>query len=1021
DSNNGQVNVNAANDLNLSNTTGNLVIGTINSGGTAVIISVAGIIAGDKPVNNVHVKAKSIELTAQNGSIGTAEAPIDIDTDAENQGTLSAWATNGAININERNGDLIIKTVRSDGNGTVNISAAGGIKIDNLTSTGGGDVTLIAGDGGVTEVDITDALAAATEAKIKAKQARSAADLAAAQVIILQNYVTNILPELLGLPAAQQALDTAVANLTAAQQKLAVIKAQIDQALADLAILQNEKVLADQALADAETALAKAKADREGLTDPAAIAEQDRLINELAQVVEEAQKMADAKQKELDDKNAEIVDLRSQETEMENVTIPELSRLKDEAQNTLHGIEDQLSQAQVDLVDAKATERDNLEAIAQALEAIAATKLAEAQTASSSITTEGNLNIKLLNGGTIGEEDNSLGVTAAGTVTVTAGTGTSVYGLYLESGGDLYLAPVTVDGKVVIDSKGNIKGMPGNTDTIITAANVELSSLGGDIGAASLPLVINVDRLTASGKKVYIKNLKDLTIDTVAGDTVSIETSGNIAAGSAAGGGNNNNIIADQLNLTATGSIGSVDNRLGIDTDQITAGSQDLYLENNSGKLQIDGMNVPGQADIQAAGSVVDGGTRNIQIGNLNISAFGDVGQLGDDLDVTVPGVNRITTNSTYGSVNVKVWYKSSGGSSDSPTSTDRNTVEDDDNVPSKPATNTITDPKTGVTVSGQGIDDTTKLVVTLNTSQGHDPDQIHKFINELAKKGKVLLNYSISVNKSLQGTITVNIPVGTEYEGKTLTVISYQDDEMYVFDVTVKQGMVSFETRTLASYAVLDDQYTIISYDGEYTLSGGQTCPMAAGQFKDVTVDDWFFAAVAYMHALKIMEGVTENMFEPNSAATRSMLAAMLYRLEGSPQVSGNSSFADVEAGTWYADAVNWAESQGIVQGYGNDLFGTNDAITREQLAVFLYRYSMSKGRDISASNDLSGFADADQISDYALEAMEWAVAVGLIKGKGEDNLDPAASVTRAEIAAIMLHYLEIYAKVLLVDDDLM
>lgn len=196
---------------------------------------------------------------------------------------------------------------------------------------------------------------------------------------------------------------------------------------------------------------------------------------------------------------------------------------------------------------------------------------------------------------------------------------------------------------------------------------------------------------------------------------------------------------------------------------------------------------------------------------------------------------------------------------------------------------------------------------------------------------------------------------------------------------------------------------------------------PMAAGQFQDVKPDHWYFAAVAYMHALQIMAGVTEDRFEPQGTTTRSMLAAILYRLEGSPKTLGSSSFADVEAGAWYADAVIWAESQGIVKGYDNNLFGTNDPITREQLAVFLYRYTMGKGRDISASSDLSGFVDADQISVYAVDAMKWAVALGLIQGKGENDLDPSASATRAEIASIMQRYLEIYTKVLLVDDDLL
>ena len=1021
DSSNGQVNVNAANDLNLSNTTGNLVIGTINAGGKAVIVSVAGIIAGNKLNKDVHIKAQTIDLTAQNGSIGTAEAPIDIDTAAENGGTLSAKATNGAINIRERNGDLIIELVRSEGNGTVNISAAGGIQIGTVTSTGGGDVTLIAENGNITEKDTSDYLAAATEAKLKAIQARSAADLAAAQLIILQNYVANILPELLGRPAAQQALDAAEANLTAAEQALADIQARITTAQEELNILENEKAAADQALADAQAALDQAIADREGLTDPEEIAAQDQLIAEKTQEFEAAQAAVDEKQKELDAKSAEIADLQEQEAELENVTIPELTRLRDEAQSVLDAIDAEIAQAKADLVDTKEAERDSLEATAQTLEAIAAAKLAEAQTAASSITTEGNLNLKLLNGGTIGEEDNSLGVTAAGTVTVTTETGTSIYGLYLESGGNLYLAPVTVDGKVVIDSKGDLIGQPGNTGIIITAANAELSSLGGDIGAASVPLLVNLDRLTAVGEKVYIKNLKDLTIDTVAGSTVNIEATGNITAGSAAGEGNGNNIIADQLELKASGSIGAEGNNLSIDTGEVDVESQNLYLENNSGNLQINGMKVPGQADIHTAGNVVDGGTGNIHVGNFSISAFGNVGESGNPLDVTVTKSPVITASSAYGTVNTSVLYKPGGSSSDTSSGNNNNNNEgtpESDSSDDSPGT--VTDSNTHITIIGPGLEGS-DVTITTGAPEGQGTDKMSSFIIDLMNKGKVLANYNITVNQNLDGTVTVNIPVGMEYEGQTLTVIAYQNGKMQVINVTVKDGMLSFETDKLTSYAILDDQYNVVPYRGEYTQVGNKQVPMAETQFQDVKADDWYFESIAYNHALKIMEGVAVDLFAPTGIATRSMLAAVLYRLAGSPQVSGSSSFADVEAGSWYADAVAWAESLGIVKGYDNNLFGTNDPVTREQLVVFLYRYTMFKGRDTGASSDLSRFEDAGQISDYALEAMKWAVAVGLMYGRDEGILDPAAPATRAEIATVIQRYIEIFEKVLLVDDDLL
>jgi len=127
------------------------------------------------------------------------------------------------------------------------------------------------------------------------------------------------------------------------------------------------------------------------------------------------------------------------------------------------------------------------------------------------------------------------------------------------------------------------------------------------------------------------------------------------------------------------------------------------------------------------------------------------------------------------------------------------------------------------------------------------------------------------------------------------------------------------------------------------------------------------------------------------------------------------------VEPGAWYTDAVIWAEQKGIVAGYDNGLFGTDDPITREQLAALLYRYSKIKGRDVSAAGDLSGFTDAGLVSAYAMDAVKWAAALGLIQGKGEDNIEPAAYATRAEIAAIIQRYLDIYTRVLLVEDDLL
>ena len=131
------------------------------------------------------------------------------------------------------------------------------------------------------------------------------------------------------------------------------------------------------------------------------------------------------------------------------------------------------------------------------------------------------------------------------------------------------------------------------------------------------------------------------------------------------------------------------------------------------------------------------------------------------------------------------------------------------------------------------------------------------------------------------------------------------------------------------------------------------------------------------------------------------------LSRLAGTPAVSGTDSYTDTQSGAWYSDAVLWASQNGVVSGYGNGLFGTNDPLTREQMATILYRYAQEKQYDVSGRNDLSAFADAARVSAYAKEAMQWAVDAGLISGIG-DNLVPQNGANRAQVATMLMRFAE-------------
>ena len=177
---------------------------------------------------------------------------------------------------------------------------------------------------------------------------------------------------------------------------------------------------------------------------------------------------------------------------------------------------------------------------------------------------------------------------------------------------------------------------------------------------------------------------------------------------------------------------------------------------------------------------------------------------------------------------------------------------------------------------------------------------------------------------------------------------------------------------------------------------------------FADVSGSDWFYNDVRYVYEKGIMDGTGIDRFSPNAPLTRAMIVTILYRMAGSPSVSGSSDFTDVAAGKWFAKAVAWAAANGIVNGYGDSLFGPNDPVTREQLAAILYRYAVYGGMTaVTLEENLGSFADTAQLSAYAIQAMNWAVGQGLINGSGS-NLVPKAQATRAQVAAIIHRYLE-------------
>lgn len=181
---------------------------------------------------------------------------------------------------------------------------------------------------------------------------------------------------------------------------------------------------------------------------------------------------------------------------------------------------------------------------------------------------------------------------------------------------------------------------------------------------------------------------------------------------------------------------------------------------------------------------------------------------------------------------------------------------------------------------------------------------------------------------------------------------------------------------------------------------------------FTDVKESDWFYKGVAYVVDKDIMSGVSENEFAPSGKLTRAMLVQMLYNMESRPACDAENAFMDVPVGQWYTDAVIWANDAKIVSGMGEGLFAPNMEITREQMVAMLYNYAKYKGYDVTASADLSAFADTASVSTWAQPAMQWAVAEGYISGMGDSQLAPQGTATRAEIASVIMRFMEATAE---------
>lgn len=235
---------------------------------------------------------------------------------------------------------------------------------------------------------------------------------------------------------------------------------------------------------------------------------------------------------------------------------------------------------------------------------------------------------------------------------------------------------------------------------------------------------------------------------------------------------------------------------------------------------------------------------------------------------------------------------------------------------------------------------------------------------------------------------------------------------------ITTSNGTLSAVVQDGASLTiygnVVDADGNAISLPGANIVTGSQygTLTVLGGSdtpaFSDVSESNWFYEAVSFAVEEGLFNGTSDTTFEPQTKMSRAMLATVLYRLADQPEVTADSTFSDVAAGKWYTDAVVWASDNAIVNGYGSGLFGTNDNVTRQEMVTMLYRYAKLMGSDVTASTSLDAFPDAGSVASWASEAMQWAVAIGLIQGN-DGSLNPTATATRAEVATILMRFCQL------------
>lgn len=268
--------------------------------------------------------------------------------------------------------------------------------------------------------------------------------------------------------------------------------------------------------------------------------------------------------------------------------------------------------------------------------------------------------------------------------------------------------------------------------------------------------------------------------------------------------------------------------------------------------------------------------------------------------------------------------------------------------------------------------------------------------------------SYDVTVDQPENGAVELSAKTAKEGQKVIVTVKPDEGFELASLVVADEDG------NALKLELSADGTYSFEMPAGDVTVhaafecDGGELCPSHG--FTDVDQSQWYHAAIDWAVEAKVLNGIDgTTLMMPDAEITRAQMAQVLWNVEGNEPAASEAAFSDVDPGEWYVGAISWAVESGVFEGYaGTSLFGPDEPLTREQAALVLQRWSELNGEDVSGRADLSGYPDAELVSDWALDGVSWAVSAGILKGVDQEDgtalLDPAGTATRAQVAALMM-----------------